>query len=136
VRQSKAQLWGLLVVASVDPRLGPEKGTDGGELVKVESRQLDGIAGCERQSVRVRVGRECGRTGTPWMLRSRRGRCPRCLLRRPSQRLSSGSDVAVAGADSEDACGGLGFVLLWWLFELRVQADVVEWGRGSGRSRL
>jgi hypothetical protein len=42
----------------------------------------------------------------------------------------------VAGADSEDACGGLGFVLLWWLFELRVQADVVEWGRGSGRSRL
>jgi hypothetical protein len=53
---SKAQLWGLLVVASVDPRLGPEKGTDGGELVKVESRQLDGIAGCERRSVRWRVG--------------------------------------------------------------------------------
>jgi hypothetical protein len=43
MRCSKAQLWGLLVVASVDPRLGPEKGTDGGKLVKVESRQLGGI---------------------------------------------------------------------------------------------
>jgi hypothetical protein len=45
VRCCAGQLWRLLVVASVDPRLGAEKGTDGGELVKVESRQLDGIAG-------------------------------------------------------------------------------------------
>jgi hypothetical protein len=37
----------------------------------------------------------------------------------------------VAGADNGDACGELGFVLLWWVFELRVQADVVEWGRGE-----
>jgi hypothetical protein len=62
---SKAQLWGLLVVASVDPRLGPEKGTDGGELVKIESRQLDGIAECERRSVRWRVGEEWRRNGYP-----------------------------------------------------------------------
>lgn len=41
----KAQLWGLLVVAAVDPRLGPENGADGGELVEVESRQLGGIEG-------------------------------------------------------------------------------------------
>lgn len=43
MRLGKAQLWGLLVVTSVDPRLGSEKGTDGGELVDVESRQLGGI---------------------------------------------------------------------------------------------
>jgi hypothetical protein len=39
----KGQLWRLLVVASVDPRLWAEKGTDGGELVKVKPRQLDGL---------------------------------------------------------------------------------------------
>ena len=41
---AKAQLWGLLVVASVDPRLGPEKRTDEGKLVDVEARQLGGFA--------------------------------------------------------------------------------------------
>lgn len=48
---AKAQLWGLLVVASVDPRLGPEKGADGGELVEVESRQLEGIAGMNAEAL-------------------------------------------------------------------------------------
>jgi hypothetical protein len=48
----KAQLWGLLVVASVDPRLWAEKGTDRGELVKVDARQLDGLLINGRRSVR------------------------------------------------------------------------------------
>lgn len=47
-----AQLWRLLVVASVDPRLWAEKGTDGGELVKVKPRQLDGLVKIGRQGVR------------------------------------------------------------------------------------
>lgn len=42
-RLVETQLWRLLVIASVDPRLGPEKGADGRELVNVESRQLEGI---------------------------------------------------------------------------------------------
>jgi hypothetical protein len=56
VRCLAGQLWRLLVVASVDPRLGAEKGTDGGELVKVESRQLDGIAGMNAEA----LGCVCG----------------------------------------------------------------------------
>ena len=40
---AKGQLWRLLVVASVDPSLWAEKGTDEGELVDVEARQLDGL---------------------------------------------------------------------------------------------
>ena len=39
----EGQLWRLLVVASVDPRLGPEKRTDEGKLVDVEARQLGGF---------------------------------------------------------------------------------------------
>jgi hypothetical protein len=48
----QAQLWGLLVVASVDPRLWAEKGADRGELVEVEARQLGGLVYNERRSVR------------------------------------------------------------------------------------
>jgi hypothetical protein len=62
---AKAQLWGLLVVASVDPRLGPEKGADGGELVKVESRQLEGIAGINAEALGSVVKGDGDRTGTP-----------------------------------------------------------------------
>jgi hypothetical protein len=61
--RSKAQLWGLLVVASVDPSLGPEKGTDGGELVKVESRQLGGIAGIHAEALGSVVGGNGGDVG-------------------------------------------------------------------------
>jgi hypothetical protein len=57
--------------------------------VKVESRQLDGIAGCERRSVRWRVGGEWRADGYPLMAQKQAWECPRCLLRRPSQRLSS-----------------------------------------------
>lgn len=52
----KTQLWWLLVVASVDPRLWAEKGTDGGELVKVKPRQLDGLFVNGRRGVRQRGG--------------------------------------------------------------------------------
>lgn len=38
-----AKLWRLLVVASVDPRLGPEKRTNEGKLVDVQARQLGGL---------------------------------------------------------------------------------------------
>jgi hypothetical protein len=61
----QAQLWGLLVVASVDPRLGPEKGADGGELVKVESRQLDGIDGVNAEAWGSVVEEKGDRTGAP-----------------------------------------------------------------------
>ena len=50
----KAQLWGLLVVASVDPRLWAEKGTNEGKLEEVEPRQLDGLSIKGRRSVRRR----------------------------------------------------------------------------------
>lgn len=39
----QAQLWGLLVVASVDPRLGAEERANEGELVDVSARQLGGF---------------------------------------------------------------------------------------------
>jgi hypothetical protein len=68
--RSKAQLWGLLVVASVDPSLGPEKGTDGGELVKVESRQLGGIAGIYAEALGSVVEGNGGEGSSPWWLRS------------------------------------------------------------------
>lgn len=42
---AKAQLWGLLVVASYDPNLGSEKRTDERKLVDVEARQLGGCDG-------------------------------------------------------------------------------------------
>ena len=42
---AKAQLWGLLVVASDDPDLGSEKRADEGKLVDVEARQLGGCDG-------------------------------------------------------------------------------------------
>lgn len=50
----KAQLWRLLVVASVDPRLWAEKGADGGELEKVKPRQFDGLVEIGRLGVRQR----------------------------------------------------------------------------------
>jgi len=49
------QLWGLLVVTSVDPRFWAEKGTDRGKLEEVESRQLDGVCNDGRQSVGERA---------------------------------------------------------------------------------
>ena len=54
VGADKGQLWRLLVVASVDPRLWAEKGTDKGELEKVKPRQLDGLVGIGRLSVSQR----------------------------------------------------------------------------------
>jgi hypothetical protein len=54
VGAGKGQLWRLLVVASVDPRLWAEKGTDEGELDKVKPRQLDGLVGIGRLSVSQR----------------------------------------------------------------------------------
>jgi hypothetical protein len=74
---AKAQLWGLLVVASVDPRLGPEKGADGGELVKVESRQLDGIEGANAEALGSAVEGDGDEMGTPLDVRSSRGVGPR-----------------------------------------------------------
>lgn len=40
----EGQLWRLLVVASVDPRLWAEKRANEGKLVDVKSRQLDGLS--------------------------------------------------------------------------------------------
>jgi len=54
VGAGKGQLWWLLVVASVDPRLWAEKGTDEGKLVKVKPRQLEGLVGIGRLSVSQR----------------------------------------------------------------------------------
>lgn len=42
---TKAQLWGLLVVASYDPDFGPEERANEGKLVDVEARQLGGFEG-------------------------------------------------------------------------------------------
>jgi hypothetical protein len=71
VQVSKAQLWRLLVVASVDPRLGPEKGADGGELVKVESRQLGGIDGVNAEALGGALKGNGDRNGTPLMIQTR-----------------------------------------------------------------
>lgn len=71
VHVSKAQLWRLLVVASVDPRLGPEKGADGGELVKVESRQLGGIDGVNAEALGGALKGNGDRNGTPLMIQTR-----------------------------------------------------------------
>jgi hypothetical protein len=46
------QLWRFLVVASVDPGFWAEKGTDEGELVNVNARQLDGVVFLRRQGVK------------------------------------------------------------------------------------
>jgi hypothetical protein len=61
------QLWRFLVVASVDPRFGPEKGADGGELVKVESRQLEGIDGMNAAALSIVLEGNGERTGDPLM---------------------------------------------------------------------
>jgi hypothetical protein len=45
------QLWRLLVVASVDPSLWAEQGTNERELVKDDARQLDGVDMSRRLSV-------------------------------------------------------------------------------------
>jgi hypothetical protein len=74
---TKAQLWGLLVVASVDPRLGPEKGADGRELVKVEPRQLDGIEDTNAEALGCAVKGNGDETGTPLDVTSSRGVGPR-----------------------------------------------------------
>jgi hypothetical protein len=39
----KTQLWRLKLASAKDPKFRSEKRADEGELVKVESRQLDGI---------------------------------------------------------------------------------------------
>ena len=61
---AKAQLWGLLVVASDDPDLGSEKRADEGKLVDVEARQLGGCDGQDAVAsgewVRVGVSVERG----------------------------------------------------------------------------
>jgi hypothetical protein len=78
------QLWRFLVVASVDPGFWAEKGTDEGELVNVNARQLDGVVFLRRQGVK-RPGKgvgddgdESGRTGDFGKRNERRG--PQVLL--------------------------------------------------------
>src|SRR6266576_5819863 len=56
------QLWRLFVVASVDPGFRAEKGTDKGELVDVNARQLDGVVLLRRQGVK-RLGKGVGDDG-------------------------------------------------------------------------
>jgi hypothetical protein len=49
----------------VDPRLGPEKGTDGGELVDIESRQLEGVDVKDATASDINCGGVGGRNGYP-----------------------------------------------------------------------
>lgn len=58
----EGQLWRFLVVASVDPGFRAEKGTDEGELVNVNARQLDGVVLLRRQGVK-RPGKGVGDDG-------------------------------------------------------------------------
>jgi hypothetical protein len=108
--------------------------------VKVESRQLDGIAECERRSVRWRVGEKWRRNGYPLMAQKQAWEMSTVVVE--DDRVSGsalGCAVAVAGADSEESACGVGVDKCFFLLLLRITSPGGRlWSGygGSGRSRL